>query len=333
MSIALRLALPLALLLATPLLAQEPTRTAFDPRLDGMPFENLGDYASPDGNCFGMSLLAVDNFLRRMKARAEGRPDPEPLPITVKAQDGHLDAQILASLVQAVAGVKDDEDNSPVKSVRAADAAPMREAIERMRRTGEPQLMGIYAPSDSAHEIVLFGYEGGRLLIYDPNYPGETVRWPWDARRGFGPHPKRGDDADMYGGLKEYDVGPFGVFRTGRELQALRDACSQGLGRCVARFHALRGRLEGATVVGTVGAGMRRGEDGTRPQRVRRVHVVVDGKPVASGPIKADGTFRISLPRAPRGGRVEMVAVTEDGLLAGKNEVETPGLVGVLGRP
>lgn len=338
----LRVALPLALLLAAPLLAQDPVapvRTAFDPRLDGMPFENAGDYAS-DGNCFGMSLLAVDNYLRRMRDRAAGKPDPAPLPITEKAQDGHLEAQVLASLVQAIAGVQDDEDNSPVESVPARDPGPMREALERMRSTGEPHLMGIYAPNGDAHEIVVFGYEDGKLLIYDPNYPGETIRWPWDPRRGFGKHPKSGDDPDMYAKLERYDVGPIGVFKTGRELQALRDACAQGLDQCVARFHRLTGRLEGAPrkpiITGSVGPGLAEGEDGP-PARPKRVWVVVDGKPVASGVIRPDGSFRVTLPRgtpAP-GARVQLVAVTDDGLLAGANDLSAPrparGLVDALG--
>jgi hypothetical protein len=336
----LRLALPLALLLASPLVVQAqapvaPVRTSFDPRLDGMPFENTGDYAS-DGNCFGMSLLAVDNYLRRMRARAAGQPDPAPLPITESAQDGHLEAQMLASLVQAIASAQDDGDNSPVESRPASDAGPMREALERMRRTGEPHLMGIYAPNGDAHEIVVFGYEDGNLLIYDPNYPGETIRWPWDPRRGFGPHPKRRDDPGMYGKLDEYDTGPLDTFRTGRELQALRDACAQGLDRCVGRFHALTGRREGNVITGKVGPGLAAGEDGS-PARPRRVWVVVDGKPVASGPIRADGTFRVALPRrTPAGARVQLVAVTEDGLLAGANDLVGPpsrtrGLAGVLG--
>lgn len=334
--------LALALALAGPLAAQDarrvaPVRTGFDPRLDGMPFENLGDYASPEGNCFGMSLLAVDNYLRRMKARAEGRPDPQPLPITRRAQDGHAEAQILASLAQAMAGAQDDEENSPVQPVGVRDQRLMREALERMRQTGVPELVGLYS-EDSGHEVVVFGYEDGKLLVYDPNYPGETLRWPWDPVRGFGPHPMRRDDPEMYAALVEYDVAPFSAFRTARELGAIRDACAQGLDRCVARFPQLEAGLEGREVRGKVGPGLARGEDGIRPHRPYRVWLVVNGKPVASGRVQRDGSFRIRIPAGTRteGARLQLIAVTEEGALAGANDMPngapaSPGFTSALG--
>lgn len=329
----LRLVLPLVLALSAPVLAQDldraPVATSFDPRLDGMPFENLGDYAS-DGNCFGMSLLAVDNYVRRMRARAEGRPDPAPLPITRRAQDGHVDAQILASLVQAIAGAKDDGENNPLEPSAPGDGRAMREALARMRRTGVPELMGMYAKDGAAHAIVLFGYDGRSLQIYDPNYPGETIRWPWDPARGLGRHPKRSDDP-FYGPLESYDVGPFDGFRTSRELQALRDACARGLDRCVGRFHSLDARLTGTTdrpvVSGTVGPGMRVAEDGTRPQRPRRVYVLAGGTPTASARLRPDGSFEVALPRGARTDGLQVVVVTEDGTLAGRGDVQPRGRV------
>lgn len=339
-------ALPLVLLLATPLLAQDPVanvRTTFDPRLDGMPFVNLGDYSAPGGNCFGMSLVAVDNFLRRMRSRAEGRPDPEPSPITSNAQDGNTDAQILASFVQSIATIQDDNGNSPYPTARPNDTRMMREALERMRRTGEPEFLGMWARDGSSHSTVVFGYEDGSLLVYDPNYPGETIRWPWDPVRGFGAHPRLADNRMMYGPQKKYDAVPFGAYRTSREMQALRDACAQGLDRCLARFHDLRGRLEGTPqapfISGNVGnPGVRRNAEGNRPARPRRVYVVVNGTPVASGPVRPDGGFRFPLGRpVPMGARVQLVATTGDGLLAGANDLDpaqsrTRGLAGSVPR-
>lgn len=35
--------------------------TELDPRRDGLPSGNDGDFASPDGNCWGMSLMAIDD--------------------------------------------------------------------------------------------------------------------------------------------------------------------------------------------------------------------------------------------------------------------------------
>lgn len=337
-----RLTFALALLCAAPLFAQgrapAPVRTGFDPRLDGMPFENLGDYASPDGNCFGMSLLAVDNYIRRRAAREAGHPDPAPLPITHFAHQGHAEAQILASLAQAVAGQKDDEENSPVQPTRTRDPRMVREAIERMRQSGLPEPMGVYSRDGAGHEVVLFGYEGGQLLIYDPNFPGQTIRWPWDPARGLLRHPMGRDDPEFYGALTEYDVAPFSAFKTSRELAAIRDACAQGLDRCVARFPALTGRVEGQTVVGTVGPGLERGAEGNKPKKPYRVWVVVDGKPVASARIQRDGTYQVKLPPGTRtdGVRVQVIAVTAAGAMAGANDVGAPaasqGFTSVFGR-
>ncbi|MBX3468503.1 MAG: hypothetical protein KF878_16645 [Planctomycetes bacterium] len=324
----------LALALVAPLHAQDarpvvaPVRTEFDPRLDGMPFENMGDYASPEGNCFGMSLLAIDNYRRRLRARANGQPDPAPTPITTTPH-GNVEAQILASLVHAVATVQDDGENNPFQQAPPSNTGLMREALERMRRTGVPEVLGMYAPDGSAHAVVVFGYEDGALLVYDPNYPGETIRWPWDPVRGFGPHPKRREGGPLYGPLKQYDVGPIDALRTSRELEALRDACAQGLDRCLRRFHELQGRLSGRpgarVITGRVGEGLRRHEDGSATQRPRRVWAVVDGVPVASGRVQRDGSFRITLPRTAEGGRrVQLVAVTDKGHLAGANDVDVP---------
>lgn len=303
-----------------------PVRSQFDPRLDGLPFGNFGDYTSADGICFGMSLLAIDNYLRRMAARRAGEPDPAPLPITDSVQQGHLEYQRLAALAHAVAARQDDGARSPANpETGPLDPRPMRAALERIRRSGVPEPMGIYKGED-AHAIVLFGFEEGRLLIYDPNYPGETIRWPWDPVRGLGPHPKRRDDA--FYRVTGYEVTPWERFRTARELPAIRDACARGLERCVARFPQLRARVEGGEdgprhVVGRLEGGLRRDEDGGRVARPRRVWVVVDGKPVAVGPIGRDGTFRVRLP-GPPGGRVQLVAVTQSGALAGLNDLDPP---------
>lgn len=316
----------LAASLVAPLLAQEsqavaPLQTRFDPRLDGMPFTNVGDYASPQGNCFGMSLLAIDNFQRRMRGQAAGQPAPQPLPVTRRPQDGHTAAQILASWVHAIAAAQDDGDNNPLVQAPPRDGRLMRAALERMRGNGLPEVMGTYARDGSAHAIVLFGYQEGRLALYDPNYPGETLRWPWDATRGLGPHPK--GDAP----LAKYEVGPFSAFRTSRQLQALRDACLQGLDRCVARFPQLRGWL-GVTpqgqreVVGVIEGGLRQAEDGSRPHRPHRVWLVVDGTAVGSGRVLQGGRFRVRIPAGTHGVRLQVVATTAEGALAGANVVE-----------
>src|SRR5687768_600943 len=54
--------------------AQSIDVDGFDPRLDGLPFPNKGSFTNPRGNCFGMTLVAIDNYLRR--TRVIGPPAP-----------------------------------------------------------------------------------------------------------------------------------------------------------------------------------------------------------------------------------------------------------------
>lgn len=311
---------------ARPPIRRDPVRTQFDPRLDGMPFDNFGDYAAYDGICFGMSILAIDNYLRRMQARARGEPAPEPLPIARNVQDGNYEVQRLAALVHSIATVKDDGDNNRTERTGSGplDPRPMRAALERIANTGQPEVLGIYGKNGEDHAAVVFGWEDGHLLVYDPNFPGETIRWPWDPVRGFGRHPRLSEDR-MYD-LRHYDSAPLSTFRTTRELAALRAACDQGLERCLGRLPQLQARVEGTgegphVVVGTATRGQLRSTDG-RTKPPRRVWVVVDGKPVAGGRINPDGSFRIKIPHSTRGRRVQVVAATEDGALAGLNDVD-----------
>src|SRR5262249_28535501 len=48
--------------------------TDFDVNRDALAFGNPGDSASPEGNCLGMSLVAIDRFERRRAAEAAGQP-------------------------------------------------------------------------------------------------------------------------------------------------------------------------------------------------------------------------------------------------------------------
>ena len=317
------LALALALLAAAaPAAAQSrvapipPVGTSFDPLLDGMPFGNFGDATSPEGNCFGMSLLAIDNYLLRMERRAAGLPDPPAAKITVNPQDGHVPAQILASLAQLEAERRDEQEQNPEQPHPLRDAAPIRAALERIMRTGQPEVLGMYA-KDGGHATVLHGYDGSNLLVYDPNYPGETLRWPWSPTHGLGKHPRSHDDA-LYRTLQTVASTPFEKFRTSRELAALRAACAAGEQRCLARFPRLEsGLVEENGKLFAVGQVALEGPDGNhdaawreQPQRPSRAWVTLDGRPFAQGRIDEQGRFKVTLPPRLPAGELHVVAVT-----------------------
>ena len=318
------------LLLLTPALLAQPVRTDFDVRLDGLPFDNMGDFASPEGNCLGMSLLAIDNYLARKERRAAGIPDPPPLPLARRTQDGPLQAQQVASLAQLEAERRDDPAENPRR--HPSQPAQVRAALERIRATGIPEVMCIFMSDGSGHATVLHGYDGSSLLIYDPNYPGELIRWPWSPSGGLGRHPKRGDDG-LYSPTR-FSVTPFRQHPSSKQLAAVRASCAAGAKRCVGRWFQVESALEerGAQreVVGRVRPGT---EFDTypgwrdRPLRARKAWVTAGERPVAVGEIDSQGRFRVRLPAglAP-GAPLQVVTVTggSDPVLAGFGLVKRP---------
>lgn len=334
--------LALLLLLAAPTLAQQPARyfppvgTSFDAALDGMPFDNFGDATSPDGNCFGMSLLAIDNYRQRMARRAAGEPDPQPQPIARDPMAGHIPQQILASLAQVEAERKDEQENDPEVKRPVSDPRDIEAALERIMRTGVPELMGIYGKGDTGHATVLHGYDGSNLLIYDPNYPGELVRWPWSPTKGLGKHPKARDD-ELYRTVRQYGATPFDKFAVTKDLQALRQACAAGEDRCLARFPEVRAdliRADGKLFAeGQVLPATDANQDAPwreKVQRPARAWVTLDGQPFATARIDKDGRFKVKLPGKLPPGKLNVVAVTKDsgGLAAygalSRDEYEAP---------
>lgn len=327
-------ALALLLLLA-PLAAAQDVVTGFDPKVDGLPFENLGDYASPDGNCWGMSMLAIDAFLRR---RAGEAPAPSG-PIARAPQEGHAELQLTASFVQAHAEEVDERQKdreNPRHGLR--DPGPLNEALARIARTGEPEVLAI-ADGSSAHALVVHGYRGGALQLYDPNYPGETIAWPFDPRRGLGRHPKARDDS-MYRDVNRVSSTPFRQFESSRDLAWIRAACAAGEGVCTGRFPTIAAttRRDGDRVVveGTVEGGLGVNATGETTHRPRRVWVASDGRPVGGALVGRGGRFRVVLPAgAVRDARsLRLIAATKGGAFAGFRDVpapaETPGAAGTL---
>jgi hypothetical protein len=215
-------------------------RTDFDPRRDGIPFVNVGDYASP-GYCWGMSLLSIDNYLRR-RATPGAEPAPEQ-PIAHDIRDADLVAQATAGLVQDTAMRTDLGHENEL--VRPNDPSSIRAALERIRTTGEPEVItfvGGRGRDQNGHAIVLFGYRDGKLQIYDPNFPGETIEWPFDARKGLGAHPKSGT-YKFYDSFSAIGVGPSASFDAAKALAWIRTTCQLGQSACVDRFPDVEAKL------------------------------------------------------------------------------------------
>jgi hypothetical protein len=279
--------------------------TRFDPARDGLPFGNAGDLASPDGNCFGMSLVAIDNYVRRTtnppaRARAPRQPAP---PTTWDPAQADPRAQATAGLAQATAS---QLDNPPLEArPPLTDPAPIRGALDRIAATGVPEVLVISGPG-GGHAVVVYGYRDGALQVYDPNYPGEAIAWPWDPVAGLGKNPKA-TPGSFYDTLDRALPRPYDAHQTRAAMDRLREACAAQDAECVDRYPGLTARLrrlpDGSVEVSGQAAPT---AVGLAPSDV---WVAVNGQPVGLAPVNRFGTFRATVPASALGADQNRVAV------------------------
>lgn len=292
----------------------EPVRTGFDPRVDGLPFVNASDWAQP-GNCWGMSLLAIDAYLQRLATGQPGSPREGSRRATPEEAAS-------ASVVQA-ALIQFDAERSPRTPVARA-TGPLREALARIAASGVPEVLTFDGPG-GGHAVVLFGWEAGGLRIYDPNRPGETIEWPFDPETGLGAHPL----AALHPLYRVANVRstPHAGHAVSRAVSTLREACTNQEEVCLRMFPPLsvdvRREARGTIVTGSVAAVA----SASPPDRV---WLVVDGRPINVVPVSRFGTYRVAVPDAALTpgvpNRVHVVAtVGDDARFAGFRRLELPG--------
>ncbi len=162
--------------------------TGFDPAIDGVPFVNYGDHDN-DGNCFGMANTAVWFYDERRRLDAEARAGGDytsHAPGLSEAYDGsEVDLHSWVRMAQ------DDGDNNSRRRYQGLWAdwtgpdedgmrREARDLLTRMAATNSPQILSI-KDGNSGHLVVVYGYENGHFLIYDPNFPGETMFYAFDG--------------------------------------------------------------------------------------------------------------------------------------------------------
>ncbi|MEZ0230506.1 MAG: hypothetical protein ACAI25_17930 [Planctomycetota bacterium] len=162
--------------------------TGFDPARDGVPFVNMGDHDN-NGNCFGMANVAVWYYGERVRRDAEARDGGEYTSYASGLSETFNGSE--ASLHAWVRSAQDDGDNEGrrnYQSIWSGWSGPDydgmrregRELLTRMAATNSPQTLSIMDGS-SGHVVVVFGYENGHFLVYDPNFPGETMFYEFDG--------------------------------------------------------------------------------------------------------------------------------------------------------
>jgi hypothetical protein len=295
--------------------------TDFDPKKDAPLFANNGDYKNGGGDCFGMSLVAIDDFIRRKNGGAARGPDK----VSEHPAEGDLAQKETAAIVATEANAK---DNDAAALEPPSHAKPIMDALERIQKTGLPEPFFIDAGKgrgEDGHVTVLYGAKDGKLLFYDPNFPGETIAWPFDPKKGLGPHPKAGHGDPFYGHINAVGSVPFDKLQTSKGIGAIKQACSAGASACVDQFPKVTVKLSPAKKEGEVqlSGTVSRGEkkvNGQPTDAPAMAFLKIDGK-LRREPVRLakNGSFSIDLPRSSLRdtSEVTVVATTKTGALAG----------------
>ena len=265
--------------------------TTFDPQQDGLSFVNNGDYGGPGGNCLGMSLIAIDNWQRRQSGT-----DTPAVPIENQEETVSL-AQAESTAIDYMGG---RTDSLPAPTP-VSDPSQINAALARMAQTGQPEVLTMQT-SDEGHANVLYGYQNGNLELYDPNYPGQTVEWPFDPVTGLGQHPMAtnpdGTTNDFYGNLVAAGSSPLSGFNASDDLSQIRAACANGDSLCTSRYPTVQANVSSSEdgslyVSGSVTGGPATTMDGSPSPRVTGAIVTVDGTNLGFVNTNPDGTFRL----------------------------------------
>jgi hypothetical protein len=268
----------------------------FDPTVDGLPFENSGDFESPDGNCFGMSLVAIHKFLARKAHAHEAGHASAPAP-RVKTEAGPVDQEELVSYLQQ------HTSQNPMHEAKLDDPKNILASLKRIAATGVPEIFTMTGPQ-GGHANVIFGYEKGAVLLLDPNYPHKTLAWPFDFKTGFGKHPlstSLGKGKDFYAVLKTAGATPYTKFKATTEISVLSDPDKlkkASIPRYPSTDVSVSASEKGPVVIqGTVTGGPKKDEDGNKALKPTRVWLTVDDQPVAHANVRPDGSFKLTLPK------------------------------------
>jgi hypothetical protein len=298
--------------------------TGFDPKEDGLPFPNVGSYASPNGDCFGFSLVAVQRFQARKSGASLPRGAADDLP--EKALAGVIQNRYLTAWGQGLSrGI--NQTLAPT-----TDPTVGNKIIESLT-AGNPVMVHLDSGDLGSHVVVFFGYVDGSFQIYDPNFPGDTETWGFDAKKGFSSWSWK------YGSVKKvaaYDPKDIAAAPKLADLEALRTSCDALGATCAAPYMTVGTSLEptidpgrgvALLVTGTVSGGLATDPEGRTAEAPDSVVFYLNGKVVDSAPLDSSGAFSKSLAVGlftQDTNDLRVVAQTSHGRLAGWADVSAP---------
>lgn len=143
--------------------------SSFEPGKDDWSFPNKGTVVSPRGICSGMSISAMWYFVEKA-SRGSPRLSATYNNGTPSLWQDDVLGLKLASVVQKDAKF----DNvigkvwSGFKNLVRSDRWVYNQIAQAIKVTGQPQLITV-----GSHMMIAYGVDDGKLLIADPNHPGQ----------------------------------------------------------------------------------------------------------------------------------------------------------------
>ncbi len=163
--------------------------TGFRPDADGFPYRNGGFDLDVEGWCFGISSLSVwyyethgvngEHLAAALAASRNG-------PVTSDAASMEMARLAQDETTATLKAKKSALAHSEFATHRLGDKQAGLALLNALAATHMPQLMFLQTWGQVGHAVVVYGYEKGHFLIYDSNYPGETLTYGFDLAKGFG---------------------------------------------------------------------------------------------------------------------------------------------------
>ncbi|NLT17674.1 MAG: zinc ribbon domain-containing protein [Clostridiales bacterium] len=192
--------------------------TGFKPGVDDFHMENNGSYIEPGGHCAGQSLATMWYYANK---KLRGGPklwdqydnygkDANVEFKTPDMQEDDVMALRIASVAQREATWSSNLRNRFMEASKLSDKATFYGLTYGMKLHKSPQYVSIQRLDASGnvaggHAIIAYRYEGNRIYVADPNYPGKTDRYLELVDGKFKPYSSAATAADAQAGQgKQY---------------------------------------------------------------------------------------------------------------------------------
>lgn len=203
------------LAIATPSAMAQPQSvvdSGFRPMVDDWQFPNYGSYIEPGGHCAGQALSALWYYTERTKqgtSPLHGRFDNNGGTPTPDFWRDDAYGYRLASVVQHDIAWSSRIFHLFEVMGASADATNWKAFFYSIKKTGEPQMVGIYdTDQGGGHAMIVYKADtaSGRLYVADPNFPGNTGKTIVYSGNAFSPYVSGDNVADIEAGKgKSYE--------------------------------------------------------------------------------------------------------------------------------